>query len=310
MTTSFNAGGRMREIIRQQPLMLMVLRRFSISLGFGNATVGEVCADAGVDCDTFLAVANFICGHPWQHNKVDLLSLMFYLKNSHSYFLDFELPLIRRKLIEAVPVSDPNGVGLLLLQYFDDYMAEVRAHMEFENTHVFPFVENMLNNVDNDSFDIESFSDSHAPIEPKLNELKEIFVGHYQEKGNEDLLNAVLFDIITCEADISSHCKVEDTLLIPTVRKMMENRPTPPRRIQPAASAGKPGLTSREKEIIRWIARGLSNKEIAEKLYVSVHTITTHRRNICAKLDIHSVSALTIYAIIHKLVDMSEVAKI
>jgi len=309
MAAPFDGLCRMREIISQQPLMLMVLRRFSISLGFGNATVGEVCARNGVDCDTFLAVTNFICGREWRQNRVDLISLMFYLKNSHSYFLDFELPLIRRKLIEAVPVSDPGGVGLLLLQYFDDYMAEVRAHMEFENKTVFPYIENLPDNEEPDTFDIDSFSESHAPLGPKLKELKEIFVSHYQEKGNEDLLNAVLFDIITCEADISSHCHVEDTLLLPEVRKLLISRPEQPNRRQPASSAGKPELTSREKEIIKWIARGLSNKEIAEKLFVSIHTITTHRRNICAKLDIHSAAALTIYAIIHKFVDVSEVAK-
>ncbi|MDE7444065.1 MAG: LuxR C-terminal-related transcriptional regulator, partial [Muribaculaceae bacterium] len=66
-------------------------------------------------------------------------------------------------------------------------------------------------------------------------------------------------------------------------------------------------LTDREKEIICCVARGLSNKEIADRLCVSVHTVTTHRRNICAKLEIHSSAALAIYAIIHGLLDLSEI---
>jgi DNA-binding NarL/FixJ family response regulator len=58
---------------------------------------------------------------------------------------------------------------------------------------------------------------------------------------------------------------------------------------------------------VQCIARGLSTKEIAEKLFLSAHTVTTHRRNICSKLDIHSAAGLTIYAIIHGLVDISEI---
>ena len=61
-------------------------------------------------------------------------------------------------------------------------------------------------------------------------------------------------------------------------------------------------LSEREKEIIVCVAKGMSNKEIAEELYLSVHTVTTHRRNISAKLQIHSPAGLTIFAIVNKLI--------
>ena len=54
----------------------------------------------------------------------------------------------------------------------------------------------------------------------------------------------------------------------------------------------------------------MSNKEIADKLCISVHTATTHRRNICNKLDIHSAAGLTIYAIVNKLVEIGDVQTI
>lgn len=66
-------------------------------------------------------------------------------------------------------------------------------------------------------------------------------------------------------------------------------------------------LSKREKDIIRGIAKGKANKEIAEELYRSVYTVATHRRNICAKLGIHSPAGLTVYAIINHLVDIDEV---
>ena len=55
------------------------------------------------------------------------------------------------------------------------------------------------------------------------------------------------------------------------------------------------------------IVKGLSNKEIAAQMNVSVNTVMTHRRNIAAKLQIHSAAGLTIYAIVNKLVDLSEI---
>lgn len=66
-------------------------------------------------------------------------------------------------------------------------------------------------------------------------------------------------------------------------------------------------LSDREKEILISIVKGMSNKEIAEYHSISIHTVVTHRRNIGRKLEIHSVSGLTIYAILNKLVDIKEI---
>ncbi|MDR1883831.1 MAG: LuxR C-terminal-related transcriptional regulator [Prevotella sp.] len=66
-------------------------------------------------------------------------------------------------------------------------------------------------------------------------------------------------------------------------------------------------LSDREKEILISVVKGMSNKEIAEHHNISIHTAITHRRNITRKLKVHSISGLTIYAIINKLVDISEI---
>lgn len=69
----------------------------------------------------------------------------------------------------------------------------------------------------------------------------------------------------------------------------------------------KESLSSREKEIISYVVKGFTNLEIADKLYLSVHTVMTHRKNIARKLQIHSATGLTIYAIVNKIVDLSEI---
>ncbi|MCM1077488.1 MAG: LuxR C-terminal-related transcriptional regulator [Bacteroides sp.] len=66
-------------------------------------------------------------------------------------------------------------------------------------------------------------------------------------------------------------------------------------------------LSPREKEVIVGIVKGLSNKEIASAMNVSVNTVMTHRRNIASKLHIHTPAGLTIYAIVSNLVRLEDI---
>lgn len=61
-------------------------------------------------------------------------------------------------------------------------------------------------------------------------------------------------------------------------------------------------LSAREIDVLRQLAKGKSFKEIAETLFISVNTVTTHRKNISAKLGIKSVSGLTVYAMMNGIV--------
>lgn len=91
-----------------------------------------------------------------------------------------------------------------------------------------------------------------------------------------------------------SESKIEETLLN-CLNKTQNNQPDTEE------------LSDREKEILISVVTGMSNKEIADHHNISIHTAITHRRNITRKLKVHSISGLTIYAIINKLVDISEI---
>lgn len=65
-------------------------------------------------------------------------------------------------------------------------------------------------------------------------------------------------------------------------------------------------LSSREKEIVVCVVKGMTNREIADQLYLSTHTVITHRRNIARKLQVHSASGLTVYAIVNKLIELKD----
>ena len=70
---------------------------------------------------------------------------------------------------------------------------------------------------------------------------------------------------------------------------------------------GQDVLSAREKEIVTGVVKGMTNKEIADALFLSAHTVITHRRNIARKLQIHSPAGLTIYAIVNKLVELQDI---
>jgi DNA-binding CsgD family transcriptional regulator len=65
-------------------------------------------------------------------------------------------------------------------------------------------------------------------------------------------------------------------------------------------------ISNREKEVLQLVALGMTNKEIAEKLFISSHTVITHRKNITSKLGIKTIAGLTVYAVIHKLISPQE----
>ena len=66
-------------------------------------------------------------------------------------------------------------------------------------------------------------------------------------------------------------------------------------------------LSDREIEVLALIVQGLINKEIADRLNIGITTVITHRKNIMDKLGMKSVSALTIYAVMHGYVDISKI---
>ena len=79
---------------------------------------------------------------------------------------------------------------------------------------------------------------------------------------------------------------------------------------RPASDASAPitnALSPREAEVLTLVARGLMNKEIADRLHIGLTTVISHRRNISAKLGIRSASGLAIYAVMHGLVEADSI---
>jgi DNA-binding CsgD family transcriptional regulator len=75
----------------------------------------------------------------------------------------------------------------------------------------------------------------------------------------------------------------------------------------PVLSRSELGLTEREIDVVTQVALGKTNKEIADALCISIHTVISHRKNITEKLGIKSISGLTVYAILNNLIDANTI---
>ncbi len=300
------------EMIYSDYQLLNIISRFGMNLGFGEKSIEEICEENNIDCNTFLAIINFTKNNGeniWHLNEISLQTLCDYLKQSHSYYLDFLLPTIRRKLIEAIGALPENEVASLILKFYDEYCIEVKKHLKTEDKEIFPYVEKLIRGeiipANNYTEDITALH--RRPLAQKLSELKKLIIKYFKSDNNNYLINSVLYDIFLLEEDLISHSKLETKLFLEEIKKLENKYKENPSLVLKKKSENDTLLSEREKDVIICIVKGLSNKAIAEKLFISINTVTTHRRNIAKKLNIHSSAGLTIYAIMNKLVDIKEV---
>ena len=314
----FNINDKVSNVIANDYRLLQVMSRFGISLGFGEKDIAEVCKMCKVDAYTFISLINFVSSgfdYSIDVKRLNLRDLLKYLRNTHEYFLDFQFPNIRRHLLYSIDCSIKNELAFLVLKFFDEYVEEVRKHMKFEEKVTFKYVENIIDGTENIKLkkknNLSILSLHHEDVEVKLMELKNLFIQYYPQTEINHALNAVLYELYNTQEDLLLHCKVEDSLFLPAV-KNAEMISLKERQLNAGSNEldeqdAESTLSIREKDIVVCVAKGMANKEIADKLCLSINTVTTHRRNIAKKLSIHTPAGITIYAIVNKLVTLEEV---
>ena len=310
----YEADDKMITLISDNYNILQSLGRFGISLGFGDKTVREVCEEQEVDTFTFLAIVNYTINgyrNVDSEERFSVPTLLHYLKSSHEYYLNFQLPAIRTQLQEALDMKD--NLARLILKLYDGYAQEIRRHMQYEEKTVFPYVVDLLNNKINNNYDIDTFSKHHGQVDLRLKELKNIIIKYLPtDIRHNNQLTSILYNLYNNEEWLVNHSQVEEDIFIPAIRNL-EHRTKQSginaniSRMINSQSATTEALSDREKDVVVSLVQGMSNKEIAEHLFISTNTVITHRRNIARKLQIHSPARLTIYAIVNNLIDISAV---
>lgn len=225
-TRNYRETDYMSDLVTNHYRILLVMSRFGIGLGFRDKNIGEVCRENGVDTATFLTVVNMILNEDSPVSpagEISLKSLMTYLHNSHDYFLGFRLPGIREKLVTVVGTSD--DLSRAIVNYFDEYVAEVDKHMSYEEKVVFPYVQSLLDGSRPVNYSIDIFEKQHDQVESRLSEFKNIILRYYPAQSSNEI-NSVLFDIFNCENDLASHNAVEDRLFVPAIMDLEQKTET------------------------------------------------------------------------------------
>ena len=284
------ANMKMSEAIESHLALVPVINRFGIRLGVGDDTVKTVCEAHNVDPDFFLTIVNtFINEDYFPEKKLQnfhLTQIIDYLKKTNLYYLQNQLPNIERHLRFFLHASAPANTSLRLLgDMFTSFKERLRRRIEADEKEWFPLLLDTAEPKNRRRRPrTKSSTEDDEAIEATLDDMRHIMLKHLAGEYDENLCYAVLFAIDALGRDIRQHNRIRHRILLPMIDDE-SNR-----------------LSEREKDVLRLIVEGLTNKEIAARLYVSVNTVLTHRKNITSKLGIKTTPGLTFYAITHRLI--------
>lgn len=219
----YTPNSKMADLLSDHYSIFLLIFRFDIPLGMGEKSIKEVCQENNVDVNTFLFIVHFILFKEKSsltdlHKKLDLPLIIRFLKNSHSYFIGFRLPEIRKDMLEAIEGA-PKDIIFVIQRYFDEYAEEVEQHMKYENEVVFDYAEKLLLGNKDRKYSIDIFAKKHDQVELKMLELKNIFIKYYNFDTNYKL-NNVLHELYACGEELQNHNSVENEIFIPCVREL------------------------------------------------------------------------------------------
>ncbi len=212
----------MCDLVENDYRVLMVMARLGMGLGFGDKTVGEVCSEYGVDVETFSVIVKMILEERYPSDsdidRVSVSTLLAGLARAHNYYLEFRLPKIRRQLIEAWGGSD-NDLLKVMVDYYDEFVNDVRRHVDFEEEVVFPYVRTLEQGSPAGHLRPELSEDRHDPMIVRLGEMRRLLVKYYPSRNANDM-NEVLLDLGICEQAMELHRNVENVLLPVKIARM------------------------------------------------------------------------------------------
>ncbi|MCR5363347.1 MAG: helix-turn-helix transcriptional regulator [Bacteroidales bacterium] len=298
----FSAKMKMAELLETNPDLMGVMLRLGLRFGFGEETVEEVCKRYKVNSDTFLLICNVYTTDGYMPSsdilkKVDIRDIVNYLHQSHLYYTGEVLTRLEDSIEKMTERCDPASKKIIQV-FFHAYKGEMEKHFQYEENTVFPYVEALLKHQDDKGFSIEQFEENHTNIDEKLGDLRSIVMKYMPADGDSNLIKNVLTILFNLQKDLSNHTSVEDNILVPAVN-ILESKF--------GSRAETEELSSREKEILVAVAKGMLNKEIADLYNISIYTVITHRKNITRKTGIKTVAGLTVYALLNNLLDINSI---
>ena len=307
-----NKKMKMSELVEANFHLLGILSRLGIRGSFSDHTVEEICTRYGIDADTFILICSVYSGRKVKPTEDQLRhccveDLLLYLHSSHEYYLNSALAKLSPSIEELIRPTQPLRQQVFR-KFFEDYRNELERHFAYEEDTVIPYIRSLIDGHAPSGYSIARFRENHSNIEESLSDLKNLIMQSMPPECDGEPRIDVLSVIFHLQEDLRHHTYIEDDILVPLVELYEKRAPgfgRPARTADPEEERN--DLSDREKEVLVLVARGLLNKEIADKLCISINTVITHRKNITRKTGIKTTPGLTVYAILNGLVDINSI---
>jgi len=279
------------EVVEENHQLIPVINRFGIKLGLGDRTIEDICKTANINPDFFLAILNTFLNEDYfpekKLQKFDIELVVKYIKQTDAYLIHGQLYNLEKHLNAFISMSEPNNTQLKLIS---------RLFGEFK--------EELINQIE------KGMVKGDAPLS-LLTDLKSIIIKHISGSFNENMCYAVIFTIDSFQKDLEKHNRIREKILKPMLEELSESGMEDLQELIAASHSMKSNkaqsLSQREMDVLRLVALGLLNKEVADKLNISLNTVLSHRKNITAKLGIKTVSGLIFYCITHGYISADEI---
>ncbi|NDW10291.1 LuxR C-terminal-related transcriptional regulator [Dysgonomonas sp. 520] len=280
------------EYINENLSLIPVINRFGIKLGLEDRTVEAICIDLRINVEFFLAILNTYLNEEYFPEKklqeFDIELVMKYLKQTDVYYAHAQIPNIEKHLNAFIAMSDPNNKQLDLIRKI-----------------FYKFKDELLSRINAGLLDEDN-------SQALLLDLKNILIKHISGNFNENLCYAVIFSVDSLFSDLSKHNRIREKILKPKIKELEDSGIDDWQAIfadndNSVHKEETQEISPRELEVLKFIAMGYLNKEIADKLNISLNTVLSHRKNITSKLGIKTVSGLIFYCISHGYISADEI---
>lgn len=229
------ASTKLAEAIHDNYLLLSVLNRFDIHLGFGDKTVEQICTEQNVNQQFFLEIVNSFLDQDYfpqsELQSFPLKLIIEYIWQSHNFYVNIKLPQIEKMISKLINEATPENKKQykLVTDFFKNYKEELIEHIKKEEDDVHPyilkideaFLENrisaeIVNLVRNEP--INKYADDHDNVEDKLYDLKNLIIKYLPPAKDYTLSNSILFELFRLERDLNDHARIEEKVLVPKVQ--------------------------------------------------------------------------------------------
>jgi regulator of cell morphogenesis and NO signaling len=297
-TVRFSADSKMADLLMANGRLIYQLPRFGIEFGFGEKTVAQVCEEHGVSVPLFLTVCNIYTIDDYVPNHFELRQipaegLLSFLENSHRDFLKICLPQMIERILALAKFHATSDHKAMLLSFCESYERGITAHIQYEEDFIFSYIRKRLAGEEVSHGIVSEFDNVHKSVHNALRDLRNILVKYAPKICPVSQIFTVFIDIFLVEYDLGKHMWLEDTVLTPLIEHLTEDT---------RSSSDGAELSERERQTLTALARGLSNKQIADRMAISIHTVVAHRKNIVRKTGIRTAQGLTLYAFVNGLI--------